>query len=243
MGMTINVEIADTGATDDVFDKVFDYFHYIDQKFSTRKDTSEITQINRGLIQPIAYSEDMKTVLKSCEAIKNRTSGYFDIKARDGSIDPSGLVKGWAIHNAAQIISQAGGKNFYVDAGGDIQAYGRNADNLPWRVGIRNPFEPKQIIKVVNISDQGLATSGTYVRGQHIYNPFNKNELLTDIVSLTVIAKDVYEADCLATAAFAMGRTGINFIESLAGFEGYQIDDHGQALMTSGFEKYITKII
>jgi len=239
MGMTINAEIIDDGVTAEIFDKVFDYFNYIDQKFSPFKDDSEISQINHGLIKPDDYSEDMKTVLRLCAEVKQKTNGYFDIVSRDGSLNPSGLVKGWAIYNASQIVKNSGCKNFYVDAGGDIQAYGLNAEKQPWRVGIRNPFEPEQIVKVLGISDRGLATSGTYIRGQHIYDPHNKDKQLSEIVSLTVIGPDVYEADCLATAAFAMGGDGIGYIEKQKCFEGYQIDKDAQALMTSGFNKFV----
>ena len=155
-----------------------------------------------------------------------------------GKIDPSGLVKGWAIQKASNILTEKGFKNFYVEAGGDIQVQGNNADNKPWNVGIKNPFNQKEIVKVVYLHNQGMATSGTYIRGQHIYNPFKANELLNNIVSLTVIGPNVYEADRFATAAFAMGKEGINFIESLKGFEGYMINKEGLATMTSGFDKY-----
>jgi thiamine biosynthesis lipoprotein len=62
---------------------------------------------------------------------------------------------------------------------------------------------------------------------------------MTDIVGLTVIGPNIYEADRFATAAFAMGREGIMFIENLAGFEGYMIDQHGQATFTSHFTRYV----
>ena len=84
-----------------------------------------------------------------------------------------------------------------------------------------------------------MATSGTYIRGQHIYNPHNRVQTFDDIVSLTVIGPNIYEADRFATAAFAMGKSGIDFIESLPGFEGYIIDSNGIATMTSGFENYV----
>jgi thiamine biosynthesis lipoprotein ApbE len=61
----------------------------------------------------------------------------------------------------------------------------------------------------------------------------------TDVVSLTVIGPNVYEADRFATAAFAMGKKGIYFIEQLPGFEGYMIDTSAQATYTSGFERYV----
>ncbi len=61
---------------------------------------------------------------------------------------------------------------------------------------------------------------------------------LDDVKSLTVIGPDIYEADRFATAAFAMGRGGIDFIESLEGFEGYMIDASKTATFTSGFGRY-----
>ena len=40
--------------------------------------------------------------LRTCEETKQETDGYFDIKKPDGTYDPSGIVKGWAIWEAAQ---------------------------------------------------------------------------------------------------------------------------------------------
>ncbi|MGE5603096.1 MAG: FAD:protein FMN transferase, partial [Nitrososphaerales archaeon] len=157
----------------------------------------------------------------------------------DGQIDPLGLVKGWAISNAATMLRTAGYDDYYVEAGGDFQAAGLNVEGRPWRVGIRNPFNMNEIVKVLAISDGGMATSGTYVRGQHIYNPVTGALPDPEIVSITVVGADVYEADCYATAAFAMGRKGIEFIESLQGFEGYMIDSNKEATFTSGFERYV----
>ena len=127
-----------------------------------------------------------------------------------------------------------------MDAGGDIKACGKNSQGEKWRVGIRNPFKMDEIDKVLSVTDCGVATSGTYVRGQHIYNPKNSDDALTDILSLTVIGPDVYEADRFATAAFAMGRSGIDFIEVLPGFEGYMIDKDKQATYTTGFARFVS---
>ena len=89
------------------------------------------------------------------------------------------------------------------------------------------------------LTDEGIATSGTAIRGQHIYDPYHPERLLEDIVSLTVIAANVYEADRFATAAFAMGRRGIQFLEKLAGVEAYMVDAQARATFTSGFERYV----
>ena len=173
------------------------------------------------------------------EEVKAHTNGYFDIW-HAGKYDPSGLVKGWAILNAADLVRKNGFQNFYVEAGGDFQVDGKNSQGQDWRVGIRNPFNVDEIVKVLSISDCGVATSGSYIRGQHIYNPMNDNDPIPDIVSLTVIGPDICMADSFATAAFAMGHPGITFIESLDGFEGYMIDKERQATFTSGFTRYVS---
>ena len=89
-----------------------------------------------------------------------------------------------------------------------MQAIGLNGDGQPWRVGIRNPFQRDELVKVLAISDHGVATSGTAIRGQHIYNPWQHGLQFTEVVSLTVIGPSIYDADRFATAAFAMGRSG-----------------------------------
>jgi len=238
MGMPITVEVLDRSATDETLDEVFAYFRYVDEKFSTYKETSEISQINEGHLELADASDDMQKIFALAEETRLATDGYFDI-AHNGRYDPSGIVKGWAIAQAADLLRDKGFQNFYVDAGGDIQAYGRNDQNEEWRVGIRNPFNPTEIVKVFSISNCGIATSGTYVRGQHIYNPKQTDQRLTEVVSLTVIGPNIYEADRFATAAFAMGPAGIAFIENLADFEGYMIEADGQATLTSGLGRYV----
>ncbi len=237
MGMPIAVEVVEPTVTQDDLDKVFAYFVSVDDTFSTYKATSEISKINRGELLAAQYSENMKSILALSEQTKKDTHGYFDIQ-RDGIYDPSGIVKGWAVQNAANMLRAWGFRNFYIDAGGDIQLSG-NKDGNPWRIGIRNPFNRTEHVKVLALTNRGIATSGTAIRGQHIYNPYNRDTLLLDSVSITVIGPNIYEADRFATAAFAMGKRGIQYIEKLRGFEGYMIDAQARATFTSGFEKYV----
>lgn len=239
MGMPITVNIVGLDNNNSLFREVFDYFIYVDNKFSTYKDNSEITQINKHQINKTDYSEDMVNVLDLSEQTKKDTFGYFDININN-SLDPSGLVKGWSIWNASKIISSKGYENFYIDAGGDIQANGLNDEGKPWTVGIKNPFKQEEIVKVLSLSNKGIATSGTYIRGNHIINPINKSEA-DDIASITIIADNVYEADRFATAAFAMGEDGINFIEKRSGLEGYMIDKNKIATYTSNFNSFTSK--
>ena len=238
MGMPVTINIIGDAVPPEIFEQVFSYFEYIDEKFSTYKPYSEISLLNQHVLELSNTSHDMQTVFEQAEEFRSATGGYFDIR-HAGSYDPSGLVKGWGISNAAEIVRQAGYSNFYVEAGGDFQVAGKNGQGQNWSMGIRSPFNMDEIVKVLSVTDCGVATSGTYIRGQHIYNPVSGALEITDILSLTVIGPDIYPVDCYATAAFAMGRDGIGFIEALDGFEGYMIDQKGIATFTSGFERYV----
>ena len=238
MGMPITVEIVDR-APAHLIEGVFDYFAAVDARFSIFKPESEISALNQGRIAASDVSPEMQEVLALAERTKRETDGYFEIRRADGLLDPCGIVKGWAIRNAAHLLRDAGVQDFFVDAGGDIQTGGKNPDGEDWSVGIRNPFNEREIIKAVTPKGRGIATSGTYVRGQHIYNPREPRRLIEDIVSLTVIGPDVLEADRFSTAAFAMGKSGIHFIEDLPGFEGYMVDSAGIATQTSGFTAFV----
>jgi thiamine biosynthesis lipoprotein len=236
MGMPVTVELAGKGAATAI-DEIFAYFHGIDARYSPYIESSELSRINKGM--PIATaSEEMQYVLELCERTRQETKGYFDIR-KGKFIDTSGLVKGWAIQNAANQLRLLGYQDFYIEAGGDVQADGHGPDGGPWSLGIRNPFDIMTIVKTLRVSNLGVATSGTYIRGEHIYDPIHKFRNPQGVKSLTVIGPNIYEADRFATAAFAMGLKGISYIESLKGFEAYVIDNNKMATFTTGLQSYV----
>lgn len=240
MGMPLTVELVDGAAGQADIDAVFEYFMQVDERFSTYKPESEVSRVNRGELSEAHYSDDLQEVLALAEHTKNETRGYFNSVRPDGSLDPSGVVKGWAVKKAADLLKERGIKNFMIEAAGDIAVHGKNAGGGEWSIGIRNPFIYEEIVKVLYPKGRGVATSGSAARGAHIYNPHDPSEELTQVVSVTVVGPDVLAADRFATAAFAMGREGISFLETMPGLEGYCIDKDGIATMTSGFTRYTT---
>jgi thiamine biosynthesis lipoprotein len=236
MGMPITIEIVNCHDKK-LFLKIFDFFRQIDKKFSPYKPNSEVTLINKKRLTVNQASLEMRKILKLASQTHQQTHGYFDIY-KNGQLDPSGIVKGWAILEAAKLLKKSGQRNFYIEAGGDIQLSGKNRRGEKWKVGIKNPFSQTEIVKVLNLNTEGVATSGIYERGEHIYNP--KDQVITgDIVSLTVVSHNIYEADRFATAAFAMGEAGISFINSQKGLEAYAIRKNGRAIFTQNFDKYL----
>lgn len=238
MGMPITIEVVDSSSTVKDLRDVFNYLHLVDQKFSPFKKNSEVSRMNANNFSDKKTSLEMKKVILLCKKTKDETEGYFNAY-HDGKFDPSGIVKGWAIKKSSMLLKEKGFKDFYIEAGGDIQVSGRNRKGKRWTVGIRNPFNVKEIVKAVFLTNEGIATSGEYERGRHIYNPHSR-KIQRDIVSITVIGPDVLEADRFATAAFAMGKRGILFLEKQKKLQSFMIDKDGIATSTSGFDKYTT---
>jgi len=236
MGMPVHLNIVDAHASWTDAEVVFAYLRTVDCTFSTYKSDSETERINRHELLEKESSEEMQTIIALCETTRIETGGFFDARYQ-GRFDPSGFVKGYALQRAAQILHMRGFKDFFVEAGGDIQTSGHNSRGEKWRVGIRDPFKPSELVMVVHLSGEGIATSGTYERGEHIYDPVHRRPA-NEVASMSIIATGVYDADRFATAAFAMGRQGLPFIGALPVLHGFMVTCDGRAYCTPGFQRY-----
>ena len=225
MGMPIVVQVRDGG----VPEAVFDWFRWVDATFSTYKDDSEISRIARGELAVDDAQPDVRWILERCEQLKAETNGYFDMRA-GGSLDPSGLVKGWSVDRAADLLDDAGVHEYAISAGGDMRVRGGG-----WRVGIQHPTEPNAIAAVVEAEDLAIATSGEYARGQHVLDP-HTGRPPTGVLSVTITGLDLATADAYATAAFAMGaEIAPHWAARLQDYGALLILTDGRVLSTPGF--------
>lgn len=225
MGMPIVVQVRDGG----VPEAVFDWFRWVDATFSTYKDDSEISRIARGELAVDDAQPDVRWILERCEQLKAETNGYFDMRA-GGSLDPSGLVKGWSVDRAADLLDDAGVHEYAISAGGDMRVRGGG-----WRVGIQHPTEPNAIAAVVEAEDLAIATSGEYARGQHVLDPHTGTPP-TGVLSVTITGLDLATADAYATAAFAMGaEIAPHWAARLQDYGALLILTDGRVLSTPGF--------
>ena len=135
MGMPIMLDLRDEDADQAAVDEMFDWLRWADATFSTYEHDSEISRLGRGELALEEAHPDVRHVLPRCEELRGETRGYFDTRAA-GGLDPSGLVKGWPVDRAAEMLGQAGMRNFAVNAGGDMRLSGRAIPELSWRVGI-----------------------------------------------------------------------------------------------------------
>ena len=135
MGLPIVVDVRDDNEPGAALEQLFDWLRWVDATFSTYKEHSEISRINRGELRREDAHPHVRYILERCEELRQETGGYFDMNTPAGSIDPSGLVKGWAVDRAAAILDDAGLQNYAVSAGGDMRVRGRAVPELAWRIG------------------------------------------------------------------------------------------------------------
>jgi thiamine biosynthesis lipoprotein len=233
MGMAILIDLRDGDVAGSAVEAAFDWFRRVDETFSTYKEESEISRIERGALEIGDAHEDVHTVLVRCDELRRATSGYFDVRA-GGGLDPSGYVKGWAVERAVAGLEQVGARNFAIYAGGDIAIRGRPLPDDRWLVGIRHPRISDQVAAVVTGRNMAIATSGAYARGDHVIDP-HTGRGATGLLSITITGPDLATADAYATAAFAMGRPGIDWAAGLDGYEAMAILPNNTTLTTSGF--------
>jgi FAD:protein FMN transferase len=234
MGMPIAIDVREPGGID--VGPAFDWLSEVDAVFSTYREDSDISRLDRGELALADCRPEVDEVLTRCLALERMTHGYFSVRSA-GRLDPSGLVKGWAVEGAAHRLAAAGATSFFIDAGGDIVARGRPSPERLWRVGIRHPEELDRLAAVLAVEDLAVATSGEYERGAHIVDP-HTGDAPTGLLSVTVVGPDLAAADAYATAAFAMGAGGPAWTATLSGYDAMCITaDHG-VLSTPGFARH-----
>jgi FAD:protein FMN transferase len=234
MGIPIGIDARDPDGMD--VEVAFDWLREVDATFSTYRDDSDISRLDRGELAVADCRPEVDEVLNQCMVLNRATRGYFSVRPA-GRLDPSGLVKGWAVAGAAERLAAAGAENFCINAGGDIVARGRPAPDRLWRIGIRHPEDLESLAAVVALEDLAVATSGEYEQRGHIVDP-HTGRPPSGLLSVTVVGPDLAKADAYATAAFAMGADGPGWTATLTGYDAMCITSDHRVLQTPGFARH-----
>ena len=233
MGTAISVYVREGDLAPADLGPAFDRLRAVDARFSTFRPDSEISQLGRGELAEAACSPEVRQVLALGDDLYRISNGYLDVRGHrpDGRPDPTAIVKGWAVEEAAWMIAEAGARRFAINAGGDIVVRGGVGPAEPWRVGIRHPRRPNRVAAVVLLRDAAIATSGGYERGEHIVDP-HTGRPPRELLSISVVGPSLTYADAYATAAFAMGLEGLPWVASHLGYGAYGITADQRALWT-----------
>jgi FAD:protein FMN transferase len=233
MGTSFTIDIRDPGDWDEAIAEVVGWFHHVDAVFSTYRDTSWISRIRRSELTVEHADPQVHEVLELCAQVEAETGGSFSARW-NGDLDPTGLVKGWAIERASELLRTHGSRNHGVNGGGDMQLAGEHRPGEPWRVGISDPRNHTRLLTIIEGRDFALATSGTAERGSHILDPHTGVGADT-LAAVTVLGSSLTRVDAYATAAFAMAEEALAWLEATPSIEGLVIDTAGTTTTTTGF--------
>ncbi|GAA3834709.1 FAD:protein FMN transferase [Streptomyces phyllanthi] len=228
MGFPVSLRIDDEDVPEEAADTVFAWLREVDARFSPFRPDSEVSRLDRGELSDDDVSADLREVLGVCEHYRAATGGAFDVRLPGRGLDPCAVVKGWSVQRAADLLTAAGATRFCLNAGGDVVA-----TDGPWRVGVRHPERADRLCTVLEISDGAVATSARYERGDHIVDG-RTGRPATGLLSMTVVAPSLTEADSVATAAFAMGAEGVEWAASQRGCEVFAVDAERRVFRTPG---------
>ncbi len=219
MGTVVTVDIRAPFVEDAVIEAVVEWLHDVDRRFSPFRPESEVTRVGTGELAFQDASSDVQAMFTLADLVRDRSGGAFDPRGHrpDGRPDPTGIVKGWAVDEAAARLRLAGARNFQVVAGGDLVAAGEPMPGEPWRIGIRHPGRADATAAVLGVRDLAVATSGLYERGAHVVDP-RTGAAPAGLRSLTVIGPTLAFADAYATAGFVMGEAGLAWVAAEPGF-------------------------
>jgi thiamine biosynthesis lipoprotein len=249
MGTVIGVDIRDAvepAEATPALDRFFESLRDVDRRFSPWRADSDISRIADGRLSEADAGADVRFVLAACDHLAATSTGAFDARGHrsDGRLDPSGFVKGWSVEEAAWHLTDAGFRNFSINAGGDVLAYGQPDPGREagpgWRVGIRNPDRIDAIAAILEVRDLAVATSGLYERGDHIRDP-RTSMAPRAYSSLTVVGPSLAWADAYATAGLVMGHEALGWVDSHPGYGALAISPEGELLWTAVVEGLITQ--
>ncbi|MFN3694764.1 MAG: FAD:protein FMN transferase, partial [Ignavibacterium sp.] len=188
--------------------------------------------------KPAIDSALMKSGWKNVKLIGNSTI----IRKKNVGLNFGAIAKGYAVDKAVNILRTSGIESALVNAGGEIKVIGND-----WNIGIQHPRDERDIIAVVKLNNNSVATSGEYeqffevdgIRYHHILDP-ESGYPAKGLQSVTIINQSNTFADALATAVFVMGKDkGMMLIENLNDTEAMIIDSEGKIFYSSGFEKFL----
>ena len=191
--------------------------------------------INRRKIPP--SPEEIKEKLPLVDYRQIKLDGQYLVKLNPGSkIDLNGIAKGYLVDLAAEYLQEKGIRTGLVNAGGNIRCFG----NKVFSIGVRHPRSLNDILTVIKLKNQSIATSGDYEnyffyqgkRYHHLLQPDTGYPAAT-CISVSIISKKAIIADALSTAVFVAGaEKGLKLIQKFPDTAGLIVTSEGKIIAT-----------
>jgi thiamine biosynthesis lipoprotein len=241
MGMPVSLALRGPGSTGPAADAAWTSavaeLREVDRVFSTYRAESVINRLDRGELDLAGCPAEVVEVLTLGREAEERSGGAFSVRLPDPEgrtrLDPSGVVKGWAVERAARFFDDLPDTDFCLSAGGDLMGRVASRERAPWRIGIEHPHDPRRLIATVPVRSGAVATSGTAHRGPHLRDA-RTGRPPAGVASVTVIGPSLGTADIDATAAYAHGARAADWLRSQPGRTGLVVWSDGTSTTVDG---------
>ena len=199
-------------------DRIWNYDGTMREMPSEEKISSSIKKVG---YQNIIIDKEAQTVFLKLKGMK---------------IGFGAIGKGYAADKAKALLIEKGVKAGIINASGDLNAWGKQANGTDWMVAITNPLNKNKVFSWLPINDSAIVTSGNYekfisfngIRYSHIIDP-RTGYPSTGIISTSIMTSNAELADAISTSVFVMGvETGLDFINQLKGVDCIIIDEQNK---------------
>lgn len=193
---SVDISAETDGCFDITFAALEDLWNYKDRNFRPPSAAAVAARLPQVGSKKILFTPDGRAVSFTRPGMK---------------IGMGAIAKGFAVMKGVQALREKGVKAGIVDAGGDLQVFGKKFFS-PWVTGLRHPRK-ESILMTIELEDMdAIATSGDYerfvmrdgVRFHHIIDP-HTGYPARGLISVSVVSKSPVLSDAFATAIFVMG--------------------------------------
>lgn len=221
MGMPISLALrgrhADDAAGEEAWQAALAELRWVDAVLSTWRADSQVSRLGRGELALEDCDPAVAEVLRLGDDARFASGGAFDVCLPDADgvrrLDPSGVVKGWAVDRAVAPLLELAGTDVCLSAGGDMVCHVADPAGEAWTIGIEHPLDPTRLVATVPVRRGAVATSGSAHRGAHVVDA-RTGRAQDALASVTVIGADLTSVDIDATSALALGVDGPAWLRS-----------------------------
>ena len=201
---------------------------------------------DRFQIESATYFSDAEVSVPSLSQVISDESSKTICLPQGARLDFGGIAKGWAAHRTAERLKEIG--SALVSAGGDIEVSGPLLNDDAWSIGVEDPFNLNSYLETIYLKYGGVATSGKDYRfwmrngkpQHHVIDPNTGLPAETDILTATIIAPTVMQAEAMAKAVLISGsQIGLSWLDGDETFAGLLVLENGERLDTWNLRKYL----
>lgn len=174
-------------------------------------------------------------------------AGTAFLAERGMRLDLGGIAKLYILHAGMETLQRQGIVRAMINAGGDIEVTGGTPER-PWRIGVRDPRAPQQLLGVLALERGFVVSSGDYERYfthggrryHHILDP-RTGYPAQGPRGVTLLAEDLETVNGLSAAIMVLGKpAGVRLIAETPALEGLIVDRDGSLWMSPGMAKRLT---